>query len=83
MAAVGTEPAYRCAKIVSVVRGPAYLGRRTLDEELGDTQLIAVFDHRSPKANVGTVSCRKPLGNRALRWINGLGKRERTSAHFR
>ena len=56
-----------------VVRGPAYLVRLTLDEQLGDTRFIAVFDQRFPKANVGTVSCRKTLGNRALRWFNGLG----------
>lgn len=73
MSAVGTEPPYRCANIVSDVRGLAYLGGLTLDEQLGDTQLIAVFDHRSLKANVGTVSCRKALGNRTLRWFNGLG----------
>jgi hypothetical protein len=70
-----TEPPYRCAKRVSVVRGPAYLGRLTLDEQLGDTRFVAVFDHRSPKANVGTVSCRKTLGNRTLRWFNGLGSK--------
>jgi len=32
-----------------------------------------VFDHRSLKANVGTVTCRKTLRNRTLQWFNGLG----------
>jgi hypothetical protein len=73
MSANGTEPPYRCAKRGSVVRYLADMGRGMPDEQLGDTQSIALFDRRSPKANIGTVSCRKTLGNRSLRWFNTFG----------